>query len=107
MHWLLCLVLGLQGRIALTLPNSGDHSLWEIAVLVAVGEGGAKGVPLAPRLKITTGGPGDNNDDAQIGRRRGMARNEKSYLQVIHTAGRWRVHVSGGSKKGLAKAGTR
>lgn len=76
-------------------------------MLVAVGEGGAKGVPLAPRLKITTGGPGDNNDDAQIGRRRGMARNEKSYLQVIHTAGRWRVHVSGGSKKGLAKAGTR
>lgn len=72
-------------------------------MLVAVGEGGGKGVPLAPRLKTTTGGPGDNNDDAQIGRRGGMARNEKSYIQVIYTAGRCRVHVSGGRRRVLQR----
>lgn len=65
MRLLLFLLLCLQGRIALTLPRY--HSLWETTVLVAVGGGEVKGVPLVPKLKTTTGGPGDSNDGSQTG----------------------------------------
>lgn len=66
-HRLFYLLLGQQGKRALTLLYSGQHSLWKNTVLAAVGAWEVRDVPLVPRLKITTGGSGDTDDGSQIG----------------------------------------